>query len=902
MFLIDKLPARIYIGNEGEENVTQVQLDVSAWDALYPDAVYSITYVRPGETIVYPEVPSHVVHADGVLTWTPSESVLDISDYGTVVINCTKDDVKKKSAMTMFFVARSHPSSGAAPDPIADWISDATSKLAESGEATDRANAIAGTLEGIAPLWADVDISVSALGEGVAPTASIAQNETGTSITLGIPKGDTGAKGDKGNDGKPFNYRGDYNPDADPLYTKNDVVRFGGGSFVYINDVDFNEPTTSTSHWQQIASVGGQDLVDAAVAAKNTAVSAKDTAVAAAATLVGTVANGLTAKGASAYASLPTTGNEIGDYYYCSDGSPAGNYVWNGTVWYFGGTGDEGYSNLKDDLAKGNVGDETISEKKTTFFEKSSTNLIETYPINDDGELSVDVNADCIYTVNGTNSKAVKLTLLENVEDGGYVILSDNHNYNGKYFNILFEVPVINSHGNKSARSLNVTMTNSILRKEVSAVASEIVSSTDTIDGEMRIILAFPIDTYENFKTRFWIVKTGSDESFSFNEYSLKDYYNKSEVDEKITEVSNVVNLSVNSSLRFGVVTDIHADNDDTENTGLNGDDKIQLMVDAINVEHARKPLDWLFITGDINDTAGRSGGTLSYMKKFACQLQMPVILFPGNHDPHDDTWASETGGALYANYSLETEDFYFIWVDTFGENPGKTWLSHYSVYYSDGDTAYVPCKSTDDGALLIGTDIDVETVTSNIMKGWSLTAVAGNYCKLMAVEDADMYKAPSLEFVESEVEKAGDKYIILLTHQILNTTDGDTEGVMDYLNSLPNYLGSIEGHAHIFYFNKNSNTGKWKLNAGHFHVPSGGWDNVASNNYRGFCTIEIENNQLVAYKVQPTQNVSSAYEHEYDKLGPYIMAEVNKNQRATIDLTKVNKNREYSLKFFNLD
>ena len=79
--------------------------------------------------------------------------------------------------------------------------------------------------------------------------------------------------------------RGDYNPAADPLYSLLDLVSDGGGSFVYINDTPSNEPTSSTSHWQQIASMGGQDLVDAAVAAKNTAVSAKDTAVAAAAQL-----------------------------------------------------------------------------------------------------------------------------------------------------------------------------------------------------------------------------------------------------------------------------------------------------------------------------------------------------------------------------------------------------------------------------------------------------------------------------------------------------------------------------------------------------------------------------------------------------------------------------------------
>ena len=63
------------------------------------------------------------------------------------------------------------------------------------------------------------------------------------------------------------------------------------------------------------------------------------------------VANGLTAKGSILYASLPTTDNGVGDYYFCSDGddtNPAGNYVWNGTAWYFGGTGDNGYNQLKD--------------------------------------------------------------------------------------------------------------------------------------------------------------------------------------------------------------------------------------------------------------------------------------------------------------------------------------------------------------------------------------------------------------------------------------------------------------------------------------------------------------------------------------------------------------------------
>ena len=65
------------------------------------------------------------------------------------------------------------------------------------------------------------------------------------------------------------------------------------------------------------------------------------------------VTNVMTPKGTLAYASLPTSGNEVGWYYYCPDGDGihgAGNYVWNGTSWYFGGTGDEGYNLLKKDI------------------------------------------------------------------------------------------------------------------------------------------------------------------------------------------------------------------------------------------------------------------------------------------------------------------------------------------------------------------------------------------------------------------------------------------------------------------------------------------------------------------------------------------------------------------------
>lgn len=81
------------------------------------------------------------------------------------------------------------------------------------------------------------------------------------------------------------------------------------------------------------------------------------------------VTNVMTPKGTIAYASLPVSGNEVGWYYYCPDGDGTngpGNYVWNGTVWYFGGTGDEGYSKLKGDLR----------DKKTGYLKKITSDLI----------------------------------------------------------------------------------------------------------------------------------------------------------------------------------------------------------------------------------------------------------------------------------------------------------------------------------------------------------------------------------------------------------------------------------------------------------------------------------------------------------------------------------------------
>ena len=88
-----------------------------------------------------------------------------------------------------------------------------------------------------------------------------------------------------------FNSRGVYNPNAVPPYSMSDVVYDNGGSYRYVHPTPSNTPTSSASHWQQIASVGGQALVDAAEEAMDAAQGYKDAAAGYAAQLQAGIAS-----------------------------------------------------------------------------------------------------------------------------------------------------------------------------------------------------------------------------------------------------------------------------------------------------------------------------------------------------------------------------------------------------------------------------------------------------------------------------------------------------------------------------------------------------------------------------------------------------------------------------------
>lgn len=64
------------------------------------------------------------------------------------------------------------------------------------------------------------------------------------------------------------------------------------------------------------------------------------------------IVNGLNYKGTTTYSALPTSGNNVGDFYYVTDGDGTngeGNYAWNGTSWNFSGKTTNISTNIIDD-------------------------------------------------------------------------------------------------------------------------------------------------------------------------------------------------------------------------------------------------------------------------------------------------------------------------------------------------------------------------------------------------------------------------------------------------------------------------------------------------------------------------------------------------------------------------
>ena len=126
---INKLPSFIPIGNQRDFGHV-VTFDLTAWADLGADD-WKVTYIRPGESEVRPVAEGDIAVENNVLTWTISEAVTGISGTGSVVIEAYLGNVfLKHSDATNTIVGAGHGDVGDAPEPLANWLEDATETLA----------------------------------------------------------------------------------------------------------------------------------------------------------------------------------------------------------------------------------------------------------------------------------------------------------------------------------------------------------------------------------------------------------------------------------------------------------------------------------------------------------------------------------------------------------------------------------------------------------------------------------------------------------------------------------------------------------------------------------------------------------------------------------------------------
>ena len=182
-FIAGQLPAQcsqIPLGIRAENDVTQVELDFSAWAEEYGAGVVQLLIRREGDAAPYPVLLSQ---SGSVAVWTVSATDLAVRGPLAVEWLYTVGTQVKKSEVLPFYVLRDIGTAGAAPDPYEDWLQQLTALAADAQAASLAIQ--------------DMGVEAETLAPGSAATVSkTVDPETGAvTLTFGIPRGQDGGGG-----------------------------------------------------------------------------------------------------------------------------------------------------------------------------------------------------------------------------------------------------------------------------------------------------------------------------------------------------------------------------------------------------------------------------------------------------------------------------------------------------------------------------------------------------------------------------------------------------------------------------------------------------------------------------------------------------------------------------------
>ena len=203
MYEVDKIQY-LQIGVQGENDATDIEIDMSAWAEKYPDAQFHILFKPYNASEPSPMLTTY---EDGVLTWTVGAGATAVTGVGYTEIRAQDAETGLVKKTKIIPTAVENSVSGVETDPPAsyqEWVTNvlnAGTAAVNANTAAQAAKTAAETARDAAQAAAgdfqDLSASVTGLAAGTSPTVDVTHSEGGYyNLAFGIPKGDKGDQGD----------------------------------------------------------------------------------------------------------------------------------------------------------------------------------------------------------------------------------------------------------------------------------------------------------------------------------------------------------------------------------------------------------------------------------------------------------------------------------------------------------------------------------------------------------------------------------------------------------------------------------------------------------------------------------------------------------------------------------
>lgn len=187
--LADLNRVTVPLGFRGENEHTRVIIDCKKAFDEYPNAIPSMAVSPPNGT-AYPAV---IVREGDLVYWDIRDSDLAKEGRGTAQLTFTEDGVVRKDDIFNTVIGKSILPAGPAPDPIADWITEANRAIgtiegametaqeaaeAASGSATEAAESVTAAADHATAASESAEAAQTASGEATQKAADAAESAT----------------------------------------------------------------------------------------------------------------------------------------------------------------------------------------------------------------------------------------------------------------------------------------------------------------------------------------------------------------------------------------------------------------------------------------------------------------------------------------------------------------------------------------------------------------------------------------------------------------------------------------------------------------------------------------------------------------------------------------------------